>query len=121
MADGGEGTGVGFFKDTIRILGLDMDSLAEEAGRPLEPSRGQHGGQPSDVDRILNARAIGARRVVRDGGFTFIDGQRVRREGPYTYVGKDRIRTENGITFIGDEQVTRQGGFLYLDGQRVEE
>jgi hypothetical protein len=110
---------VGFFKDSIRILGLDMDSLAEEAGRPLE--RGNNRGKLSDVDRIRNARAIGGRRVVRDGGFIFISGQRVRREGPYTYVGNDRIRTENGITFIGDKQLTREGGFLYLDGQRVEE
>ena len=110
---------MGFFKDSVRILGLDMDSLAEEAGRPLE--RGHHRGEPSDVDRILNARAIGGHRVVRDGGLTFINGQRVRRDGPYTYVGNDRIRTENGITFVGDKQLTREGGFLYLDGQRVEE
>lgn len=110
---------MGFFKDSIRILGLDMDSLAEDAGRPLE--RGQQRGGSSDVARILNARSIGDRRVVRESGFTFIDGQRVRRDGPFTYVGDDRIRTENGMTFIGNKQVTREGGALYLDGERVEE
>lgn len=112
---------MGFFKDTIRILGLDMDSLAEDAGRPLD--RGQQGpkGGHSDVDRVLGARSIGGRRIVREGGFTFIDGQRVRRDGPYIYVGNDRIRVENGMTFIGDKTVTREGGSLFVDGERVEE
>ena len=110
---------MGLFKDSIRILGLDMESLAEDAGRPLR--RGQGRGGPSDTERILNSRAIGGRRVVRQGGFTFIDGQRVRREGPYTYVGDERVRTESGITFIGDKMVTREGGFLFVDGERVEE
>jgi len=115
------GTGVGFFKDSIRILGLDMDSLADDVGRPLD--RGQRGskGSRSDVDRLLSARSIGGRRIVREGGFTFIDGRRVRRDGPYTYVGNDRIRVENGMTFIGDKLVTRDGGFLYVDGEQVEE
>ena len=110
---------MGFFKDSIRILGLDMDGLAEDAARPLQQQ--QYRGGPSDSERILNARSIGGRRVVREGGFTFIDGRRVRREGPFTYVGDERIRTENGITFIGNKQVTKEGGALYVDGERVEE
>ena len=114
----GKGRDVGFLKDSIRILGLDMESLAEDAARPLQE---QHRGRLSDGERILSARSIGGRRVVREGGFTFIDGQRVRREGPFTYVGDERLRTENGITFIGSRQVTKEGGALYVDGERVEE
>lgn len=112
---------MGFFKDAIRVFGLDMDTLADEAASPLDRGRGHDGRRRRDIDRILNARAIGGRQVVRDGGFTFIDGQRVRRDGPFTYVGDDRVRSENGMTFIGDKQVTREGGFLYLDGKLVEE
>ncbi len=110
---------MGFLRDSIRILGLDIDSLAEDAGKP-PPQTGRRGNR-SEAERILAASSIGGRRIVRQGGFTFIDGQRVRRDGPYTYVGDDRIRTEGGITFIGDRQVTREGGALYLDGERVEE
>lgn len=110
---------MGFFKDSVRILGLDMDSLAEAAGRPL--SQGRRRSDASHTERILAARSIGGRRIVREGGFTFIDGERVRREGPYTYVGDNRIHTEGGITLIGDRRVTSEGGSLYVNGERVEE
>ncbi len=108
---------MGFFNEALRVFGLDMDSLADDAMQP----RQQELGRASHIERILKARSIEGRRIVREGRYTFIDGQRVRRQGPYTYVGGDRVRSENGMTFIGDKQVTGAGGALYLDGERVEE
>lgn len=108
---------MGFFKSLgqgIKAVGLDMDSLADDAATP-------HRGGPSYIDRILSAKYIGDQRVVRDGGSIFIGGQRVRREGAFTYVGDERIRTEGGMTFIGDKVVTKEGSSLYVDGKRVQE